>query len=300
VPDTSKPARAALAVADDAWQQEGELHWASAPQAPAGERWVVVRTTAGEERARVTVRRQVEQTRQEWEQALWHLGNHRFACEPDAQAALAKQLKKRPAWLRVQTHLVKHPKHAQPGRPRTGALPDRVEWQVVATVTVDEAEVARVVRRQAAFLVATNVLDPAQLSDQEPIQTYKEQHSVERGFSFLKDPLFLASSVFVKKPERIVALSLVMVLCLLVYRLAEHRLREQLAVTGQTVPSQVKKPTARPTMRWIFQCFEGIDLLHIHHGPEPALAVVLRLEPLHQQVLALLGSSYEAFYQSTK
>jgi hypothetical protein len=33
--------------------------------------------------------------------------------------------------------------------------------------------------------------------------------------------LFLASSVFVKKPERIMALSLIMVLCLLVYRLAE-------------------------------------------------------------------------------
>src|SRR5262249_50620286 len=69
------------------------------------------------------------------------------------------------------------------------------------------------------------------------------EQSIERGFSFLKDPLFLASSVFVKKPTRIVALSLVMVLGLLVYRLAEHRLREQLAATGQTVPNQLKQPT---------------------------------------------------------
>ena len=76
-----------------------------------------------------------------------------------------------------------------------------------------------------------------------------------------KDPLLLASSVFVKKPSRIVALSLVMVLCLLVYRLAEHRLRAQLAATGQTVPSQVKQPTDRPTMRWMFQCFEGVSLV---------------------------------------
>jgi transposase len=68
--------------------------------------------------------------------------------------------------------------------------------------------------------------------------------------------LFLASSVFVKKLERLVALSLIMVLALLVYRLAEHRLREQLAARGQTLPNQVNKPTARPTMRWIFQCFE--------------------------------------------
>src|SRR5690348_17177382 len=43
VPDTSQEARAALQVADTAWQHEDPLFWASAPQAPAGERWVVVR-----------------------------------------------------------------------------------------------------------------------------------------------------------------------------------------------------------------------------------------------------------------
>jgi len=52
-------------------------------------------------------------------------------------------------------------------------------------------------------------------------------------------------------------------------------------------------------MRWVFQCFEGVDLLHIRHGPAPAQAIVLRLLPLHQQVLALLGPSYEEFYKST-
>jgi transposase len=168
---------------------------------------------------------------------------------------------------------------------------------------VNEEAVAHAAQRTACFLVATNVLDPAQLPDHELIQTYKAQHSVERGFRLLKDPLFLASSVLVKKPEWIVALSLVlrlvMVLCLLVYRLAEHRLREQLAATGQTVPSQLKTPTDRPTMRWIFQCFEGVDLLRIRHGPDPAMAVVLRLAPFHHQVLTLLGPSYEDFYRST-
>ena len=207
VPDTSKEARAALQVADDAWNREGALFWAAAPQAPAGERWVVVRTTKGEERAQATFLRQVETTRAQWEQALWHLGNRRFACEPDAQAALAQQLTKRPEWLTVQSELVAHPKHRQPGRPRKDATPDRTEWQITAASAVDEEAVTRVVRRKASFLVATNVLDRDQLSDQDLIQTYKEQHSVERGFSFLKDPLFLASSVFVKKPERIVALS---------------------------------------------------------------------------------------------
>lgn len=297
VPDTSKEAQMALEVSDDTWQQEGDLFWASAPQAPDGERWVVVRTRASPCVVRTTTQRQVETTRAEWEKALWHLGNQRFACAPDAQAALAHQLKKRPGWLTVQAHLVPHPKQSRPGRPRQGATPDRTEWQIQATVTVAQEAVTRAVQRKAAFLVATNVLDADQLADQELIRTHKDQHSVGRGFSFLKDPLFLASSVFVKKPTRIVALSLAMVLCPLVYRLAEHRVREQLAATDQTVPNQLKQPTDRPTLRWIFQCFEGVSLVVFQPPHGPPHRDLAGLEPLHEQVAALLGPYCEKLYK---
>jgi transposase len=296
VPDTSTQVKAALAVTDGAWQQDGDLFWAAAAQAPTGERWVVVRTTQGEQRVRTTLGRQVERVQAQWEKQLWHLGNQRFACEPDAQAALDLQLKSRPEWMTVQASLVAHLKQRHSGRPRLGTPPDHTEWQIEATVTIADEAVTRAVQRKAAFLVATNVLDPDQLSDRELIQTYKEQHSVERGFSFLKDPLFLASSVFVKKPSRVVALSLVMVLCLLVYRLAEHRLREQLAATGQTVPNQLKQPTDRPTMRWIFQCFEGISVVTFQPSQGPPYQDLAGLELLHEQVVALLGPSCEKFY----
>ena len=98
-----------------------------------------------------------------------------------------------------------------------------------------------------------------------------------------------------KKPERIVALGFIMVLCLLVYRFAEYRLRTRLAETGQTLPNQVNKPTSTPTMRWIFQCFEGIDLLLIvtHAG---ITSRVLHLLPFHQQVLMFLGPPYQKLY----
>jgi transposase len=298
VPDTSKEAKAALAVAEATWQRDRELFWAPAPQVPAGERWVVVRTAQGEQGARATLTRQVKQALVQWEKTLWHLSNQRFACVPDARAALAQQLKTCPAWLQVESVLDLQPKHRRRGRPRKDASPDHVEWQVLTTLSVDEAAVAREARRKAAFVVATNVLDPAQLSDHELIHTYKDQHSVERGFAFLKDPLFLAPSVFVKKSERIVALSLVMVLCLLVYRLAEHRLREQLAATGQTVPNQLKQPTDRPTMRWIFQCFEGVSLVTFQSPQGLPRWELANLEPLHEQVSALLGPNCQKLYTS--
>ena len=52
--------------------------------------------------------------------------------------------------------------------------------------------------------------------------------SVERGFRFLKDPLFLANSLYLEKPQRIMALLMVMALSLLVYALAERWVRQEL------------------------------------------------------------------------
>lgn len=119
---------------------------------------------------------------------------------------------------------------------------------------------------------------------------------VERGFAFLKDPLFLASSAFGKKPERIMALAFIMTVCLLVYKLAEARVRQRLAETGQTVPDQARKPTARPTLRWLFQYFEGIDLVHIAQPDRSRVTESLRLDTVHRLVLQLLGPAYENAY----
>jgi transposase len=229
---------------------------------------------------------------------LWHLGNREYACEADARAALLEATGKLPEWFEVDSEVVSYPRYAKAGRPSKDAVPESVVWQVKATLNLHQEGVERQWRRRAAFIVGTNVLDTSVLSDEQLAGTYKEQGGIERGFGFLKDPMFLASSVYVKKPSRIVALSFITVLCLLVYRLAEHRLRARLAETNQAVPNQAGKPTQRPTMRWAFQLFEGIDLLRIDSPTETALQV-LRLHPVHHQILGLLGPSYQQIYNLT-
>ncbi len=259
------------------------------------ERWVIVRTSASEQRAQVSLQRQVSRAQASWDRKCWHLGTRRFACEADARAALERELKGKPKWVEIHSDIVAHPQYAGKGRPRKEESPVTYQWQIVATVTVNQPQVDEEALRKACFIVGTNELESEALSDQELVTTYKDQGGVERGFRFLKDPLFLASSVFVKKPERIIALSLIMVLCLLVYRLAEYRLRTRLAQTEQTIPNQVGKPTAHPTMRWVFQCFEGIELLHVQTATT-SMTLVLRLEPVHRLILALLGPLYEKIY----
>ncbi len=78
------------------------------------------------------------------------------------------------------------------------------------------------------------------------LSVYKAQGiSVERGFRFLKDPLFFAESLYLKTERRIMALIMVMALSLLVYSLAEKKIRQMLKESGQTISNQVGKPTEK-------------------------------------------------------
>ena len=63
-------------------------------------------------------------------------------------------------------------------------------YQLTARLAL-QSDVIEVERQQVGrFILATNVLDINQLSPDEMIAKYKNQQSSERGFSFLKDPLF--------------------------------------------------------------------------------------------------------------
>ncbi len=299
VPETSTAAKNALKEVEEQWQalsDESGEYVVRIMDLPQGkERWVIVRTYAQVQASKQQMDKQVKKTQQEWEKRLWHLSKQAFSCEKDAHQAWKEAMKGKPSWLVATFTCKEQGQYQQRGRPKAEATPDQTVWYLVPTLEVDQHEVTVLARKKATFIVATNILDTQRLSDEQVISTYKEQGGVERGFRFLKDPLFLASSIFVKKPERVIALSLVRVLCLLVDRLAEHLLRRQLMATEQTLPNQVNKPTNRPTMRWIFHCFEGIDLLHIRIGPRWQTQV-LGLQALHQRVLRLLGPAYSQFY----
>jgi transposase len=308
VPETSNAAQGLVQErldTLDGWHSsaDGTRHWWSreVPDLAQGpERWIVVRTQEGEERARATAERQAQRDQVAWEKRLWHLGNQTFACQPDAEVALAKTCQRLPPWFVVASRVTSHPLYATPGRPRKDALPSTHVWQIQATLTRDPVALEREALRRAAYIVGTNLLEAMAWPDAAVITLYREQSVVERGFAFLKDPLFLASSVFVKRPERIMALAFIMTLCLLVYKLAEMRVRQQLAATGQTVPDQVRQPTPRPTLRWLFQCFEGIDLHHTLHPGGTRATEVLRLTTVHRLVLRLLGPAYENCYLTSQ
>lgn len=141
---------------------------------------------------------------------------------------------------------------------------ENLTYRIQATFVRDQSVIDTEIRRAGRFVLATNVIDVNELSNDAMLDEYKGKQSAERGFSFLKDPLFFTDSVFLKSPERVEALAMLMGLCLLVYTLAQRQIRQALSQSQSGIKNQLGKLTERPTLRWIFQCFQSVHLLMLN------------------------------------
>ncbi len=225
------------------------------------QRWFLIESEQRRKSDLKQLTKKIERHRQKSQQDLNQLSAIEFACIADANAA-AQKLSQQMTWHQLTDIEITEKSHYdKPGKPKPGAKPSRLSFRVAATIVAIEGEIAAQRVRCGRFILATNVLDSSVLSASDALREYKAQQGVERGFRFLKDPLFFASSVFLKSPKRIAALGMLMALCLLVYNLGQRQLRQALAGQEQTIPNQLGKPTASPTLRWVFQCFMAVHLV---------------------------------------
>lgn len=256
--------RIAQALESDIWQvmdattrfQEVALcHYGIA------QRWIIVYSESARQRARQSLHQACQREAAQIDRQVRQLRRRRFATPRQVYQALQEQAQ---SWryhrLRYTT-FTPHRHYAGRGRPTAHTPVQAREWQIdQVQVLVEQEQLDQLEQQQACFVLGTPLLaEEKALSPQAVIQAYKAQSKVEGGFRFLKDPLFFASSLFVKKPQRLQALMTVMTLSLLVYSVAQRRLRQQLEKQQQTLPNQIGQPTATPTLRWIFQQLEGIN-----------------------------------------
>ena len=216
------------------------------------QRWLVVESCFRGEYDRRKLQKKLKKAEVEGHKKLRELSNVEFACSADASSAanrLSQQLK-----YHNLTQITPLQTTASDTNSTNYSSSSSLIFKVQAQLELD-ASVAKKTKASGRFILATNVLDAEQLNPSEMIVKHKEQQAAERGFGFLKYPLFFTDSVFLKSPERIEALALVMGLCLLVYTLGQRLLRQNLQVTNLTVKNQLGQGTNRPTLRWIFQSF---------------------------------------------
>jgi len=149
----------------------------------------------------------------------------------------------------------------------------------------------QVLKTKGLFIIATNDVRE-QLTMQALLDLYKSQQTVERGFRFMKNPEFLTSSFYLKKPQRIEALLMVMTCCLMVYAGIEHKIRTGLKEKSLYFPDQKNKLIQTPTARWVFFCFHGVDILTINQEQ----SIIVNLQERHETILESLGPPYGFYY----
>lgn len=221
------------------------------------QRWLVVESEARRQSDLRKLEKNLEKSEKGASQKLRDLCKQKFTCQQDAQEAaerLSGKLKYHKL-IDIQTReqLPGSPKKASEQTEQFG----KITYQVQAHLERKQKKIEIETRSAGCFVLATNLRDIKELSNDEMLTKYKEQQSPERGFAFLKDPLFFTDSVFLNSPERVSALALLMGLCLLVYTLAQRQLRLSLKQSQSGIKNQLGKLTSSPTLRWVFQCFQS-------------------------------------------
>jgi transposase len=260
------------------------------------QRWLVVFSETAQNREAKTLEKtqakELESSQKDWRK----IEGQTFNCQADAENAL-EQFNKKWKYHQAIATAVPISQYSRRGRPSAQDQKEVVGYSLQGSIEVNEMALEETKRSLGRFIIATNDLDASRLPAQAMLENYKDQGvSVERGFRFLKDPLFFAHSLFLKKPERLMALMMVMGLSLLIYSLAECKLRQALKEMNATVPDQRRKPTQKPTIRWVFQLFEGLDILLVRQNGHVMLRQLLNLRPAQQQVITLLGPRVQKCY----
>ncbi len=256
VPETIKEAKALVSKneSDIIWTEMEEGYRISSFNSSYGgieQTWILVSSQQAFARELRTFEEKLAKLESKLLQEVWHFSNQVFNCEIDARKALDKLIKSYPYHTIGKTEVIIIEKYQGRGRPSALAQKSVLGMSLKAEVIRNAEAIEKETQRKGRFIIATNQttgFDPAEI-----FRSYKDQQSVERGFRFLKDPWFMADRLFLKSPKRIEALMAIMTLCLMIYNIAQFRLRGELMRRNETLPNQLKKQTASPTLRWVFQ-----------------------------------------------
>jgi transposase len=228
-------------------------------------RAVVVYSSSQDQRRQKHLEREIKASYATLEATVYEAARQEYFCHADAEAAAAKLRALQSAYHWVEVGVEEHPKYG-PGRP-SAKLPRVVKaLRYGLRVTLHERSevIARKRQETGCFVLLTNVPTVGEMAHQarDVLQAYKEQHGIEQNYGFLKDPL-IVNSLFLKKPERIEALGLVLLLALLLWRLVERTLRVHVETTGTRLTGWDKKATQKPTAFMMMTKFAALMVLKV-------------------------------------
>jgi transposase len=299
----------AEAVARNAWEEVGVLaHTKPTKHRPAtsykaseGEvtlygtayRAVVVHSSAQDKRRQQRLARDIQAADSTMQTTVRTAEQQEYFCRADADAAAAQLRAVYTPYHLVDVTVEERPVYGR-GRP-SSHKPRPVKalcYRLKTTISPHTERIGRTEEEAGCFVLLTNVPTAGNLahSARELLTVYKEQHGTEQNYGFLKDPV-IVNSLFLKKPERIEALGLVLLLSLLLWRLMERQMRAHVESTGMPLTGWDKKTTERPTAFMMMTKFAGVLVCKV--GLQRLLA--RPLSAIQQQYLVALRVSATCF-----
>lgn len=190
-----------------------------------------------------------------------------YACEPDARRAAQQVEALSGRFHKVCVSICPEQARKRGRPPKNGPAPTRIRYRLVWEISENADGVARLRELAGCFVLLSNVpiggaagMDAAAL-----LRTYKGQYAVESDFAFLKDPL-VVNDIFLKKPSRIDALGMVLILALMIWRLMERSMRTHVKNTETLLPGWAGRPTDKPTSFMMTTVMTGIMVARIGHN----------------------------------
>lgn len=301
VPNNILPAKQLLSAVDEVlnWQplENGysyHVYVSDSDYKGIRQRWVMIHSEQAYQREIKTLQRNISKELATLEKIWWHLSNQLFQCTQDADKA-AKKLLRKIKYHQVQYEVVEKSGYTKAGRPNSTTPTEVKGYQITFQLSEENEAIDKAKRKKGRFILATNEMDKAALPDAKLLSEYKAQSGIERGFKFIKDDAFQIDSVFLKTPERIDALMMIMTLCLMVYGVSEYELRQSLAKSDETVPNQLGKPTQYPSLKWVYFLFLGVQEWTVELG-EMAQQLVINVDSILKRVVGHFGPRAQAIY----
>jgi transposase len=249
-------------------------------------RAVVVHSSSQNQRRQQHLERESRASYATLEASVHAVARQEYFCQADAEAAAAKLRALPSAYHWGDVAVQERPRYG-PGRPscKQPRVVKALRYGLQVTLHERAEVIARKTQEAGCFVLLTNVPTAGEMAHKagDVLRAYKEQHGIEQNYGFLKDPL-IGNSLFLKKPERIEALGLVLLLALLLWRLVERALRVHVETTGKPLTGWDKKATQKPTAFMLMTKFAGVMVIKV--GGQRQLAHPL--SPVQQQYLVAL------------
>jgi transposase len=292
----------AEAVAHDTWEECGGIASTKPPphrpvttyKAYEGEvtldgtsyRAVVIHSSAQDKRRQQRLAREIHASHSTLQTATRLGEQQEYFCRAEAEAAAAQLRAVPAAYHRVDVTVAERPVYGR-GRP-SPHTPRPIKALCSRRKTTISPQTERIVRLEeeaGCFVLLTNGPTVGDLahSARDILTGYKDQHGTEQNDGFLTDPV-IVNSLFLKKPERIEALGLILLLALLIWRVMERAMRTHVDTTRTPLPGWDKQATERPTSCMMVTKFAGVIVLKLGHDQQLARP----LSVVQQQYLTAL------------